>query len=117
MEYLQITEELEIEGSTVLKLSGHLIGQAAPDVKARLKRLVEEGHNHLVVDLTLVPYTDSAGLAALVSGLKAAREAGGTLDLVGLDGQTLKVFRLTLLDRVFEHHPDLDSALEAISKR
>ena len=76
----------------------------------------EEGHSRLVVDLTQVTYVDSAGLAALVSGLKAAREAGGTLDLVGLDGQVLKVLRLTLLDRVIETHSDLETALNAVSK-
>jgi anti-anti-sigma factor len=117
MERLRISEMLEADGIAILELDGHLIGQSAQDVKTRLKRLVEEGHSRLVVDLTQVSYIDSAGLAALVSGLKTAREAGGALELVGLDGQTLKVFRLTLLDRVFISHPDIETALDAISKK
>ena len=116
MEYLEITERPRGESSAVLELSGYFIGQAALDVKARLKKLVEEGHNRLVVDLTQVPHTDSAGLAALISGLKSARETRGTLVLVGLAGQTLKVLHMTLLDRIFETHPDVETALEAISK-
>ena len=116
MEYLEITERPRGERSTVLELSGHFVGQAALDVKARLKGLVEKGQSRLVLDLTQVPHTDSAGLAALVSGLKTAREAGGTLVLVGLAGQTLKVLHMTLLDRIFETHPDVETALEAISK-
>jgi anti-sigma B factor antagonist len=55
------------------------------------------------VDLSAVVFVDSAGLAALVRGLKDARLAGGDLRLVrpGAD-EAMRVFRLTRFDRVFE---------------
>lgn len=59
---------------------------------------------HLVGDLTEVGFLDSSGPSALVSGLKGARERGGFLKLLGLDEQVEKIFRLTMLDRVFELH-------------
>jgi anti-sigma B factor antagonist len=37
--------------------------------------------------------------------------------LVGKDDRVLKVFAITGLDKVFEIHPDLDSALAAAAPR
>ncbi len=105
----QITEEQRPGIGYVLTLYGHLDAVTAPELKSELKRLVAEGHNQLVADLTEVSFIDSSGLSALVSGLKAAREAGGTLRLAGLNEQTRTAFRLTLLDRVFEIYPDRDA--------
>ena len=65
----------------------------------------------LVCDLTEVGFLDSSGLSALVSGLKAARERGGFLKLAGLNEQVAKIFKLTMLDRVFELHPSVEAAL------
>jgi anti-sigma B factor antagonist len=107
--------ELQITGKhlrgigIVLGVHGRLDAATAPELKTTLKRLVTEGHHRLVVDLTEVSFIDSSGLSALVSGLKATREAGGTLKLAGLNEQTRTAFRLTLLDRVFEIYPDLVS--------
>jgi anti-sigma B factor antagonist len=111
---LQVTEEPLSERRVVLGLSGRLDATTAPDFKARLKRLVGDGYAQLVIDLTDVPFIDSSGLAALVSGLKAAREASGTLKLVGLNEQTRTVFRVTLLDRVFAFYPDVNEAIDAL---
>lgn len=85
---------------------GRLDAVTAPQLKARLKALVAEGHRQLVVDLVDVSFIDSSGLSALVSGFKAAREVGGTLKLAGLNEQTRMAFQLSRLDRVFEFYPD-----------
>jgi anti-anti-sigma factor len=61
-----------------------------------------------------VSFLDSSGLAALVSGLKAAREAGGTLKLAGVNEQARQVFEITRLDQVFELYPDRDAAVQAL---
>jgi anti-anti-sigma factor len=96
-------------------LDGRLDATTAPNLKARLASIHEEGHIWLVIDLTKVPFIDSSGLAALVSGLKAAQEAGGALKLVGLNEQTRTAFRVTLLDRVFEFYSDVETALDSLS--
>lgn len=111
---LAITEELLSEKRAVLTLDGRLDATTAPDLKTRLASLIAEGHGQLVIDLTKVPFIDSSGLAALVSGLKATLETGGALKLVGLNEQTSTAFRVTLLDRVFEFYPDVDTALDSL---
>lgn len=108
---LELTEELRSEERAILTLAGRLDVRTAPVLKARLKKLIGNGHFLLVLELTGVSFIDSSGLAALVSVLKIAHEAGGTLRLVGLSEQARTVFRVTLLDRVFEFAPDIDAAL------
>ena len=73
------------------------------------------GQVELIVCLREVPFIDSSGLAALVSGLKATRQAGGTLKLSGLCDQARTVFRLTMLERVFEIYADAAEALASFS--
>ena len=60
-----------------------------------------------------VSFIDSSGLAALVSGLKAVRSAGGWLKLAAVSDQPRQVFKLTMLERVFEFYPSVQAALEA----
>jgi anti-sigma B factor antagonist len=110
-----ITQELLSKECATLTVSGRLNAVTALELKEQLKQLVEKGCILLVVDLTAVPFIDSSGLAALVSGLKATRQAGGTLKLAGLNEQARTVFRLTRLERVFELYPDAATAQSTLS--
>ena len=96
----------------VIVAKGRMNALSAPSMKTRIQELVEEGQVEIVCDLSEVGFLDSSGLAALVSGLKATRERGGFLKLVGLNDQVARVFRLTMLDHVFEMYPSVEAALE-----
>ena len=82
---LQITENFLTDRIASLTLEGRINAVTAPDLKTKLKHLVEDGYVMLIVDLTAVSFIDSSGLAALVSGFKAARENGGSIKLSGLN--------------------------------
>ena len=64
----------------------------------------------IILDLREIYFVDSSGLAALVSGLRMARENGCTLVLSGAQSQAQIVFRLTMLDRVFPIYPTYQEA-------
>jgi anti-sigma B factor antagonist len=102
-------------GVGIAGLSGRLNAASAPEAKDRLKALVRETSGKLVLDLKDLIFIDSSGLSALVSGYKAAIEAGGNLKLACLSAQVAQVFSLTHLDRVFETFPDTESAVSAFS--
>lgn len=95
----------------VLQVRGSLNAATAPLARARIDELVAQGRVEIVFDLGQVTFLDSSGLAALVSGMKAARERGGFLRLVGLNEQVAEVLRRTMLDHVFEIHPSVEAAL------
>jgi anti-anti-sigma factor len=86
---------------TLMRLKGRLDAAAAPRLLARLTGAIAEGKAQFVVDLADVPFIDSTGLGALVSGLKAARRVEGDLRLAAPSPQVRKLLRLTTLDRVF----------------
>jgi len=111
---LQITESVQDRQYAVLTVEGRLDTTTASDLKVAIKRLAQTGHRQVIVDLDGVPFIDSSGLAALVSGLKTMRDAGGSLTLARLNDQARTVFKVTLLDRVFEFYPDVASAVSAL---
>jgi anti-anti-sigma factor len=82
-------------------------------LKERLKGVVAEGRRRLVVDLSDVSFIDSAGLGALISGLKAARGAGGYLRVACPTDQTRLVLELTTLHRVLPPYATIEEALAA----
>jgi len=96
-------------------LAGRLDAGNAQMIKETLMQLINGGAIHLVVDLAQVPFIDSAGLAALVSALKATRRVGGSVLLSGVQPQARTVFSLTMLDQVFAIHPNLEAALASLA--
>jgi anti-anti-sigma factor len=93
-----------------IDLDGRLDARNSADVKATLNSVLDNGYRKIIVNLEKVSFIDSAGLVALVSGLRSANEKHGQIVLCGAQSQAQVVFRLTMLDRVFSIHT---SQLEA----
>lgn len=96
----------------IISISGRLNAVSAPELKTNFKKQVELGKKEFIVDLKETSFIDTSGLSTLVSGLKMIREVGGTLRLAGLNDQTMTVFKITMLDRVFEIFATKDEALK-----
>lgn len=92
---------------------GQLNLLTAVKLKESLIGLVGEGVRRLVVDLGDVPFIDTSGLGALISGLKAARLAGGDLRLARVDARARQLLAITSLDRVLTVHETVEDALAA----
>jgi len=95
----------------VIAAHGRMNAMTAPAIKNRIKELIDEGRTEIVCDLREVSFVDSSGLSALVSGLKATREQGGFLKVAGANEQVARIFKLTMLDHVFEMYASADAAL------
>jgi anti-sigma B factor antagonist len=66
-----------------------------------LTRLRDHGPG-LTLDLGEVQFIDSAGLGMLLTILREARHAGGTVRLVNAQREVLRLLQITGLERVFE---------------
>jgi anti-anti-sigma factor len=93
---------------TLVRPEGRLDAAAAPEFQTRLMAAIAEGKTRLAVDLSKASFVDSTGIGTLVSGLKAARRAGGDLRLVAPSPQAMKLLKLTTLDRVFRTSETID---------
>jgi anti-anti-sigma factor len=105
--------EVETRGNhvAVVALEGRLDMLTAVDVKQKLASVVAEGSHRLVVDLDKVTFVDSSGLGALISGLKAARVAGGDLRLASPGKQVRYILEVSTLDRVLRPYATVEEAL------
>ena len=94
-------------GRTVIEATGEIDVETAPQLGDKIAALVYD----LVLDLERVEFLDSTGLGALIGGLKRVRNHDGSLSLVCTRERLLKLFRITGLNKVFDIHPDIDSAI------
>jgi len=94
----------------LVKLNGALNARSAEDTKQIFRDLADKGAKQVVVDLSGVPFIDSSGLAALVSGLKTYGGDAENLRLAAPQSQARLLFELTMFDRVFQIY---DTVVEA----
>ena len=84
-----------------LDLIGDLDMAGAPVLRQSVVQEVSKGNNFLVLDLSGLTFIDSAGLGAIIGGLRRVRSHEGDLLLVGLNDELQKVFELCELDQIF----------------
>ena len=112
---MEISHQELDENLSLIRLNGRLDARSSSDVKETLQELLsEQKQRKIIVDLQDVPFIDSSGLAALVSGLRLARENEGDIVLSGAQSQAQIVFRLTMLDRIFAIHPTVEDAKQSL---
>lgn len=99
----------------IVTLNGALNARSAEEAKQTFRNLVEDGVTQVVVDLNEVPFIDSSGLAALVSGLKTLGGEASNLKLAAPQSQAKLLFELTMFDRVFEIHDSVDDAMNSLN--
>lgn len=106
-----MVELREETGVAVVEPYGRLDLRTAGTLKQRLRTLIEGGRHQLVVDLRQVDFIDSAGLAALVSGLKQARTHNGDVRLAAPQDPVRIILEITRLHRTFDIYERAEEAV------
>lgn len=86
----------------VIRLKRSLNAANALDFERELTTAIMQNDATLLIDLEQVESLDSAGLMALVSGLKLAGRLGRRLSLCSVSPTIKIIFEVTQLDTVFE---------------
>jgi anti-sigma B factor antagonist len=68
----------------------------------------------LLIDLSAVPFMDSAGLGALIGGIRRAREAGGDVAVACSRPTLTRLLHTTGFDRIVPVTETLEAAAEAL---
>jgi len=95
----------------IFDIKGDLDAKSASALKEKMNEKIAEGKTWILINLTDVPYMDSAGLGVLVSGLKNANRLQGDLRMWGLQDEVRSIFELTRLNKVFQIFDDETSAV------
>lgn len=86
----------------IITLNGRLDAFSVTHLRETQERLLNAGEKFFVVDLSDVSFIDSAGMSALVSLLKRARQANGDVVLVKPSlAAGFRILTLTRFDQVF----------------
>ncbi|MEV4250433.1 STAS domain-containing protein [Streptosporangium canum] len=90
--------------TTIVPLYGEIDIFTSPALRERLLRALRLSTGPLVLDLSRVSFCDVSGLAVLVGTQRRARALGITLRLAAPRSQTVRLLRVTGLDRVLTMH-------------
>ena len=106
-------EERALENVVVLDLKGKLtIGEGDQLLKETIQKLMEKGHNNLLLNLEGVPYVDSAGVGEIVRTYTTVSRQGGSLKLLNLTKRITDLLAITKLLTVFD---TFESEADAVS--
>ena len=95
---------------TVIRPLDHLNAATCGEFGVQLMTAIAApGVVSVLVDLDAVKFIDSAGLMALVSGLKQAKKMGRRFSLCSVSPGIKMILELSQLDRVFEIFENVDS--------
>jgi anti-sigma B factor antagonist len=100
------------DGETILSCSGPFTIQTLFSFQSAVRDIGSA--RLLIVDLTKVPYIDSAGLGALVGAFVSGRKANRRMVLVGVGERIAALIRMSNLDQFFPSYAsrgDAESAL------
>jgi anti-sigma B factor antagonist len=86
-------------GETILSCSGPFTIQTLFSFQSAVRQI--ESAQLLVIDLTKVPYMDSAGLGALVGAFVSGRKSNRRIALVGAGERITALIRMSNLEQFF----------------
>ncbi|WP_236594355.1 STAS domain-containing protein [Saccharothrix sp. 6-C] len=107
---LALSVESHRTGCAVVVATGELDLAGARRVLDRMDRLVSEGRDRIVLDMSGVAFCGAQAMSALVRTRARAQRAGGWLRLAAVPPHVRRVFERTDLDRLFPRYPDVASA-------
>ncbi|MBK8167200.1 MAG: STAS domain-containing protein [bacterium] len=97
---------------TVLEVSGKIMGGPDFDMfKGEVKELLDSGCKKVVLDLGEVPWINSTGLGILITAHHSIKAAAGVMKVCNVKERVLSIFYVSQLERVFEVHPDRETAV------
>ncbi|MEO6987119.1 MAG: STAS domain-containing protein [Aquihabitans sp.] len=107
--------EIEVDdsdGYTLCRPMGELDAYTVTSFREALGELAT--HPRVVIDLSQVPFMDSAGLGALIGGIRRAREHGGEVAVACSRPTLTRLLHTTGFDRIVPVTETLEDAVAAL---
>ncbi len=106
---MEIEKIEDVTGTTILRVHGPLLlGNFFP-----LQSMVRSNNaDLLIIDISDMPYIDSAGIGCLVGAHVSRDSSGRKLVLVGATDRLVTSLKITKVDQLFAFAPTVEQALE-----
>src|SRR5512135_887971 len=108
--------EREVNDVTILDIHGKLtLGEGDELLRDKINSLIHQGRKKLILNLSEVPYIDSAGLGEIVRTYTTVSRQGGSLKLLNLTKRIQDLLSITKLLTVFETFESEADAVKSFS--
>jgi anti-sigma B factor antagonist len=104
----------EGEGHHLCRLTGEVDAYTVGDFREALASINDV--RWLIIDLSGVPFMDSAGLGALIGGIRRVREGEGDVAVVSTTASLNRLLHTTGFDRIVPVTESLEEALAALAE-
>jgi anti-sigma B factor antagonist len=102
--------------TAVVTLTGALtLGTSLMTADNKLQGLIKAGTIKIALDMSGVPYIDSAGLGAIVHAYGLAMEMQGSIRLCGISSKVASLLKMTRMDTFLPIDPDIETSLAALA--
>jgi len=96
----------------LVQVRGRLDHTSAPQFEKALRAIMNKDRYRIVVDMSGLEYTSSAGLKVLIAAHKQSRKYNrGDVRLAALQPQVMQTFKLVGVDKIFKIY---DSVVAAV---
>ena len=89
----------------------------APELKAELVMLSNQGVTNIILDLSECEYCDSSGLSAILVGNRLCDDSEGIFIICNLSSAVEKMIKMAMLDSILLIAPGLKEAEQLIIKK
>lgn len=105
-----------LEGDiAVVEVSGWIEISSAPQLRETLISLIDDGHLHLVLDLSETVFLDSTGLGVIVGLLHRLRTRDGSLAIAGARDRVDRAFQISKLNQIITMTETVSDGIAAIN--
>ena len=102
----------KMEAVAVIDIEGKIqLGEGDVEIKQEVNDLLKRGNKNILLNLTKVPYMDSAGLGEIIRCFTAVRKVGGNLKLLGPNERLIDLLTITKLINVLDWFDDETEAI------
>jgi anti-anti-sigma factor len=108
-------EHERTEGIWLVTMRGRFDAPSAPEAEVRLRALLDQGMDRVVLDLSEVEYISSGGLRVIIMLTKALERIGGEMKLCGLGPFVSEVFKITNLSKRYDIYATRGEAAAAFA--
>jgi anti-sigma B factor antagonist len=99
---------------TIVDLNGKMtLGEGDELLRDKVNSLIQQGQKKIILNLSEVPYIDSAGLGEVVRTYTTVSRQGGALKLLNLTKRIQDLLAITKLLTVFETFENEQDAIKS----
>lgn len=104
----------EYEHVCVLTISGEYTAEDVDAFRRTVSERIDAGARHILLDCEHLEFVDSLGLESWLRVRETLGEKNGQVRLIKPDETMRTILSLTRLDRAFETHETLESAVRSV---